>query len=230
MIFPKQMPVALVCLMAFVVAALSGCHMANDAPVVPLAPELAAIHCPADHAEHASAMFGKARLTFVCIDKTMAATPSLLRCDPDSRPKLCEDTGTLVFHRTADGVVHSGASDPTVAGSASAVSQLIFNFHPGPPRVPTFDAIETNWRFLLPRGEDLLPDGFTFVKGTLCDRLATVLNTGNCNIEATTPSLYWHIAVAIYHKQGTPIDANEYRKELAFWLKYLGLLVADPRQ
>ncbi len=215
--------------MALAVAALSACHMAGDAPVVPLPPELAAIQCPADHAEHASAMFGNARLTFVCIDKKMAGTPSLLRCDPDSRPQLCEDTGTWIFYRSADGVVHSGVSaDPTAPGGATAPSQLVVNFHPGPPRVPTFNAVESEWYILIPRGQDLLPTGFTFVKGTQCDRLATVLGSGNCNIEATTPSLYWHIQVAVNHKQGTLIDPNEYRTELAFWLKYVGLLVVDP--
>jgi hypothetical protein len=233
----KRTTLASTALLLVATAALSGCHLTSDAPTVPLPPELAAIQCPADRAEHANAMFGKARLIFLCVDKRQAQTPSLLRCDREFPPMVCGDTGDFILSRDADGHVYSGPPPnyaherdnhgPTTGPTDD--SQLIVNFHSGPPSRPTFDPVETQWRFLLPGGQDLLPDGFTFVKGTLCDRTATVLDTGMCNIEATTPSMYWHIAISLHHKNGTPIYDREYRTELTFWMKYLGLMVLDPK-
>ena len=212
---------------------MTACQRAPFA--VPLVPELAAIQCPADAAEHASAMFGKAELTFVCIDKKLADTPSLLRCDLDSRPMICEDAGSFILRRDIVGGVHAGPASVALQELAppgpgpTNDSELIVYFENAPPRTHTFDAVETDWRFLLPDGRDGLPHGFTFVKGTLCDRAATVLSTGICNLEAQSASLYWHISVSVRHKEGTPIAAEEYRTELAFWLKYLGRMVVDPK-
>ena len=213
------------------VAALGACHREP-----PLAPELAAIRCPADRPEHASTMFGKAELTFVCVSKRLADTPHMLRCDLESRPMICEDAGTFVFSHGAEGKVYAGPR-PTFLrqrdSSASDLfqgSRLIVNFHSGPPRTSTFEEVETDWRFLLADAAQLLPPGFAFVKGALCDREATVLDSGSCNLEARSASLYWHIAVYIPGEKGTPISAEEYRAELAFWLRYLAMMVVDPKQ
>jgi len=213
------------------VASLAGCKRQP-----PLDPELQAIKCPADQTEHAGATFVKARITFVCISKELAGSPFLLRCDRTSRPMICEDDGTLVFSRGADGTVYAGmlpeerrlndASAPGLGGS----SRLIVNFRKSPPKTSTFEEVETPWKLLLPDGKDLLPSGFTFVKGTLCDRAASVLNSGVCNLEAQSASLYWHISVSIHADKTTPITAEEYRKELASWLKLLGKLVRDPEK
>jgi hypothetical protein len=212
-------------------ATLGACHRAP-----PLAPELAAIHCPKDQTAHARAMFGKAELTFVCINKKQADNPSMLRCDLTSRPLICEDAGSFVFTRSEDGAAYSGlAPDPGNLGAVPTLespyrSRLIVNFRKAPPNLPTFEAAETDWKFLLADGKDLLPPQFTFVKGTLCDRNAHVLNVGVCNLEAQSASLYWHIAVDIPVKKGTPISAGQYRDELAFWLIRLEKMVIDPKK
>jgi hypothetical protein len=146
---------------------------------------------------------------------------------------ICEDAGNLAFTRGPDGKLYSGygpksfREDPS---SAYGGSRLVVNFHAWPPRTPTFDEVETDWRFLLPEAKGLLPAGFTFVKGALCDRNSTVLGGGSCNLEARTASLYWHISVSILAEKGTPITAAEYREEYAFWLKYLGEMVVDPKK
>mgnify|MGYP000975492731 CR=1 FL=1 len=97
-----------------------------------------------------------------------------------------------------------------------------------PKRQPTFEEVETAWKFLHDDGARSLPPGFTLVKGPLCDRAATVLGTGICNLEAKSASLYWHVAVQVRRAPGTEITHGEYREELAFWLRHLGLLVKDP--
>lgn len=212
-------------------ATLPACH--REAP---LSPDLASIACPLNRKEHARATFGKAQLTFLCISKEMADTPYLLRCDLESHPMICEDAGSFLFVRSTDGVTYAGPgpkslSQPGGAESGPALrSRLVVNFHAGPPRTSTFEEAETDWRFLTPAGKDLLPAGFTFVKGTLCDRRSTVLGTGSCNLEARTPSLYWHIAVYLPAESGTPIGEDEYREELAYWLSVLGQLVQDPKK
>ncbi len=197
----------------------------------PLPPELAAVNCPKGHAAHAAATFGKARVTFVCISPELADTPYLLRCDRESRPMICEDAGSLVFSRRASGEVYIGTAQGLARPAAEDLeggSHLIVNFHAGPPRTETFAEEETDWRFLLKGARDLLPEGFVLVKGALCDRKTTVLNTGICNLEATTPSLYWHVSVAIHAPRGTPVFEEEYREALRFWLGHLGQLVRDP--
>ena len=88
--------------------------------------------------------------------------------------------------------------------------------------------METDWRFLLPDGKALLPTGFTAVKGPLCDRQATVLDTGVCSLEARSASLYWNISVAIHAERETPVTAEEYRDEMTFWLQLLDKMVRDP--
>lgn len=223
------MPIPSRLLLALLVASLGACSKP-----APLAPELKAIRCPTNRQAHASATFADARITFVCIPKELADSPHLLRCDLESRPMICEDEGSLVFTRSAEGTVFAGylptndpKRDPPDADFSTG-SRLVVNFRKGPPRTATFEEVETDWRFLYPAAGELLPAGFTLVKGALCDREATVLNTGGCNIEARSASLYWHIAVYILEEKGTPIAAEDYRAEMAFWLGHLGKMVADP--
>ena len=143
---------------------------------------------------------------------------------------------SFLFSRSEDGAAYSGiVPDPLKPRDAPTSdtpyrSRLIVNFRNAPPNRPTFEQVETSRRFLLADGKDLLPPQFTFVKGTLCDRQTTVLDSGTCNLEASSASLYWHIAVQIPGKTGTPIPAEQYRDELAFWLKHLEKIVVDPKK
>ena len=57
---------------------------------------------------------------------------------------------------------------------------------------------------------------------------APVLGNATCNLEARSASLYWHIAVSWLGEQGTPVLPDEYKVEMAYWPKILGLLVTDP--
>jgi len=200
----------------------------------PLAPELKAITCPTNRQEHASATFAKARIIFPCISKELADSPFLLRCDLESRPMICEDDGSLMYSRNASGAVYVGPLPEELRRRDSSVpdltgaSRLIANFRKSPPRTSTFEEVETDGQFLLPGVQALFPEGFTLVKGPLCYREATALNTGTCILEARSASLYWHIQVAIHADRGTPVTAQEYREEIASWLKLLGVLVTDP--
>jgi hypothetical protein len=197
----------------------------------PLAPELQAIRCPVNRPAHARATFVNAKITFVCISKEMADTPYLLRCDLESRPMICEDEGSLAFTRDEAGVIYAGYGPRNKDGSepeALGGSRLTVNFRKGPPRTTTFDEVETDWRFLLPEAKRLLPAGFTPVKGALCDREATVLRSGVCNLEARSASLYWHISVSIPAEKGVPVYPEEYLAEFKLWLNLLDKLVVDP--
>jgi len=215
-------------LLLLLAAILAACSKAPE----PLAPELQAIRCPTNKTAHASGSFASGRVMFVCIAKEMAEAPHLLRCDLTSRPMICEDEGSLVFSRTPEGAVY-----PTYfpAGKRAMDVETMtggwrftVNFRSGPPRTQTFEEVETDWRFLIPEAGRLLPPGFTLVKGALCDRKTTVLSSATCNLEARSASLYWHIAVSYLGEPGVPVTAEEYKEEMAHWLKLLGLLVTDP--
>src|SRR5258707_15156111 len=83
--YPRLQPAPVGGIVLFgLVASLSAC---TRPPPPPLAPELKAIYCPTNRTEHASAMFARARITFVCISKQLAEAPFLLRCDLQSRPE-----------------------------------------------------------------------------------------------------------------------------------------------
>ena len=207
---------------------LASCSRAPE----PLAPELRAVRCPTNKTAHASGSFAKGRVMYVCIPKEVAEAPHLLRCDVESRPMICEDEGSLVFSRGPDGVVYpaylpAGKREmdfETMTGG----SRLTVNFRNAPPRTETFEEVETDWRFMIPDAGRLLPPGFTLVKGALCDRSTTVLSSGTCNLEARSASLYWHVSVSYLAEPGVPVTAEEYKAEMAHWLKFLGLLVTDP--
>jgi len=211
--------------------ALAACLGACSRPA-PLAPELQTIRCPTNRPAHAAATFANARITFVCISEELADSPHLLKCDLESRPMVCEDDGSLLFSRSPEGVVYAGLLPGEHKRKDREAlyggSRLTVNFRKNAPRTSTFEEEETDWKYLIPRVATLLPGGFTLVKGTLCDRTATVLGSGTCNLEARSASLYWHISVAIHAERGTPILEEEYRAELTRWLELLGMLVKDP--
>jgi hypothetical protein len=207
-------------------AALVACSRSD--PKTPLSPELQAVKCPPNQKAHASALFAGARVTFLCIDQKIADTPHLLRCDLESRPMICEDEGSIVHSATADNTIWAGIPRGPQAPDLENGSRLSVYFRKGPPHTSTFDEIETDWRFLTDDGKRFLPKGFTMVKGTLCDRVATVLSEGTCKLEAQSETLYWHISVSALRPKGTSISPEEYRDELEFWLKHLGRLVVAP--
>lgn len=200
----------------------------------PLEPELQAVRCPTNRADFARATFVNARITFLCIPKALADSPHLLHCDLTSRPMVCEDEGSLVFSRSVDGEIFADYQPGRVKhrdGSVKEVeiaSRLMVNFRKGPPRTTTFEEVETDWRFLLPEAKRLLPRGFTPVKGALCDREATVLGAGTCNLEARSASLYWHLSVSILADKGVPVYPEEYVAEMKTWFRLLDRLVTDP--
>jgi hypothetical protein len=199
----------------------------------PLAPELQAVRCPVNRTAHASATFAKARITFVCLGKEMADAPHLLRCDLESRPMVCEDDGMLLFSRGPGGEVYAGPGPKEFRDMAGAPgtyggSELRVRFTNAPERITDLEEEETDWKFLLRGGRNLLPPGFTLVRGVVCDRGASVLNTGACVLQARSNSLFWHISVWVRAEQGTPITAEEYRAELEAFRDLLAKVVKDP--
>jgi hypothetical protein len=220
----RSSPLLLAVLAVVLFPALAGCGKSKSK--VTLSPELQAVQCPPGRPESAAGAFADARVTFLCIPKELADKPHLLRCDLESRPMICEDEGAFVYTRTEAGKVLSGI--PREGADLVRSSRLTVNFRKGPPRQATFEEEETDWKFLTGDGKRYLPAGFTQVKGTLCDRNASVLDSGICNLEARSSSLYWHIAVEIRRPRGDRIEASEYREALEFWLGFLGKLVVDP--
>ena len=55
-----------------------------------------------------------------------------------------------------------------------------------------------------------------------------MLNSGTCNLEARSASLYWHISVVVLAEKGVPISPDEYLSELKVWLGLLDKMVVDP--
>ncbi len=217
----RLLPLAALILLATLVA---GCGKSKSAVQLPA--ELKAVQCPPGRAESAAGAFADARVTFLCIPKELADKPHLLRCDLESSPMVCEDAGSFVFSRSEAGKVVSGI--PRDGADLLRSTRLTVNFRKDPPRQATFEEAETDWKFLTDEGKRHLGAGFTLVKGTLCDRNASVLDSGICNLEAQTASLYWHVAIEIRRPRGERIEESEYREALAFWLPFLGKLVVDP--
>ncbi len=217
-------PVSLAVLAVLAAAGIAGCGKSKSA--VSLSPEFQAVRCLPGRTDSAAGAFAGARVTFLCIPKELADKPHLLRCDLESRPMICDDEGSFVYTRTEAGKVLAGI--PREGADLVRSTRLTVNFRKGPPRQSTFEETETDWKFLTDEGKRYLPSGFTLVKGTLCDRNASVLDSGICNLEAQSASLYWHVAVEIRRPRGERIEAGEYREALAFWLPFLGKLVVDP--
>lgn len=221
---PRTSSLLLAFLALVLVPPLAGCGKPKSR--VTLSPELQAVRCPPGRLDSAAGAFAEARVTFLCIPKELADKPHLLRCDLESRPMICDDEGSFVYTRTEAGKVLAGI--PRDAAELVRSTRLTVNFRKGPPRQSTFEEEETDWKFLTDDGKRYLPAGFTQVKGTLCDRNASVLDSGLCNLEARSASLYWHVAVELRRPSGERIEASEYREALEFWLGFLGKLVVDP--
>lgn len=209
---------------------LTGC---NRQP--PLSPELAAISCPADRAQHVTTKFGKTELTFVCVTKEIVAKPSLLRCDENSRPVYCEDSGNIVLSRLPGGKLVAGApsserayqppkvTDPeTDAGSLFEAS-----FYDKPPGKANYDVGPR--QYLRDAEKQRLPAGFKLVNGPVCDRVSNALNRGTCRLEVKSASLLWYINISIPRPSGNEIDDELYQKDIALWLELLGKMVSDPK-
>lgn len=219
------------CLLVFAaIISLSACDRQP-----PLPPELASIQCASGKEEHGRETFGNAEVVFVCINKDLANRLDAIRCDLENRSMLCDEIEGIMLSRSAEGKVYAGQLPKEVwqlnpaRSDTTRDSSLIVGFHSTPPEQQTFDAIETNWEFLLTDATDLLPRGFTLIKGTLCDRTSSVLNNGTCRFEAKSASLYWDISISIRQKKGTPISPDDYREELAYWSKYIEKIVVDPK-
>lgn len=221
---PRTSSLLLAALGLVLVPPLAGCGKSKSR--VTLSPELQAVRCPPGRLDSAAGAFVEARVTFLCIPKELADKPHLLRCDLESRPMICDDEGSFVFTRTEAGKVLAGI--PRDAAELVRSTRLTVNFRKGPPRQSTFEEEETDWKFLTDDGKRYLPAGFTQVKGTLCDRNASVLDSGLCILEARSASLHWHVAVELRRPSGERIEAGEYREALEFWLGFLGKLVVDP--
>src|SRR4051812_10837792 len=97
---------------------LGACGKAPFASSAPLPSELASIRCPADRPEHAVGRIAGADVTFVCVGKEVAAKPSLLRCDLDSRPMVCEDAGMILLRHDAAGTVSASPPSREIQESA----------------------------------------------------------------------------------------------------------------
>lgn len=202
----------------------------------PLRAELAAIVCPPEQAEHAVGVFAKTRILFLCVDKKQASQPALLRCQQLSdvtHPMTCEDSGSFHLSRSSAGQVF-GSSIYHVkkrkGGNTDATegdTEIIFDFSAIAPE-ETAGVLETAREFALPDGGDFAPPGFTYVKSRKCDKSSTPLMMGSCGFEMKSESLYWKVTVNIIKPKGTPITAEEYRQELAFFMKYLPMLVTEP--
>src|SRR5262245_19347305 len=154
--------------------ALCACGDKGKAAAAPLPPELAEIRCPADHTAHATARFINARLTFVCLDRRRASDPQSLRCDPTSRPPVCEDAGSFHFTRTEDGAPHAGV--PAKPGQAPAFdpshrSYLMVNFFAKAP--PGFEDEPDG--AIWDEGTEMLPRQFTGESVMYCLKTASVL-------------------------------------------------------
>ena len=216
------------------IAGLSACHRKPSEQ--PLAPELAAIACPADSAEHARAAIGNAKVLFLCIPKDRMAAPNKIGCNPNGVIRSCDVVNEIqLSHHAGDSRVHAGSiyDRPFIGGRSAAEkegdSQLYVIFHEGPPTGQTFGETETPDALFASRCRCLAAARFYLRQGHECDRQSTVLNTGICNMEAQTASLYWHISITIWHNKGTDISPAEYRSELAFWMPYLEKMVDDPK-
>jgi len=221
---------AIIALLPLTASLLTGCHRQ-----APLAPELAAIACPADRAEHASTMFGKAEVTFVCVTPEIAAKPSMLRCDPNSRPVYCEDSGMITLSRLPGGKLVPGAPSnareyqppPVTDPETDAGSLFEASFYDKPPGKANYEVGPR--QYLRDADKQRMPPGFTLVNGPVCDRVSTALRHASCRLEAKSASLHWYITISIPRPIGNTIDDELYQQEMTLWLDLLGKMVTDPK-
>lgn len=201
----------------------------------PLVPELATISCPADRAKHVRTQFGKAELTFVCVTAAVVDKPALLRCDPNTRPMYCEDSGTFVFSRLPGGKIVPDAPmnargyepGPVTDPETDTGSLFEASFYDKPPGKANYDVNAR--QYLRDDDKQRMPPGFTLVNGPVCDRVSNALDRGTCRLEAKTASLHWYVNVSIPRARGNEIDDTLYQKDMVLWLNLLGKMVTDPK-
>lgn len=221
---------AIIALLPFTASVLTGCQ--REAL---LAPELAAIACPVDRAEHASTMFGKAEVTFVCVTPEIVENPSMLRCDPNSSPVYCEDSGMITLSRLPGGKLVPGAPSnareyeppPVTDPETDAGSLFEASFYDKPPGKANYEVGPRQYR--RDADKQRMPPGFTLVNGPVCDRVSNALKHGTCRLEAKSASLHWYINISIPRPIGNQIDDELYQKEMTLWLDLLGKMVTDPK-
>jgi hypothetical protein len=201
----------------------------------PLAPELAAISCPADRAEHVSTRFAKAEITFVCMTKEIAGNPALLRCAPNNNG-YCEDSGMMVFSRLPSGEIVASAPfnalgyepGPITDPETDKGSMVDVSFYDKPPGKGNWEA--GPWQYLREPGQQRIPAGFTLVDGPLCDRVSNALDRGTCKLELASASMHWYVDVSMPRPRGNRIDDSLYDQDLQRWLDLLGKMVVDPAE
>jgi hypothetical protein len=221
---------AIVLMLLVACASLTSCNRQT-----PLAPELAAISCPADRAEHVSTRFANAEITFVCMTKEIAKKPALLRCDPNSRPVYCEDSGSMVFSRLPGGNVVASAPfnalgyepGPITNPETDKGSMVDVIFYDKPPGKANHDV--GPMQYLREPDQQRIPAGFTLVHGPLCDRVSNALDRGTCRLELKSASMHWYVDVSMPRPRGNRIDDSLYDQDLQRWLDLLGKMVVDPK-
>lgn len=159
----------------------------------------------------------------------------MLRCDPNSRPVYCEDSGMITLSRLPGGKLVPGApsnareyqpprvTDPeTDAGSLFEVS-----FYDKPPGKANYEVGPR--QYLRDADKQRLPPGFTLVNGPVCDRVSNALRHASCRLEAKSASLHWYINISIPRPIGNEIDDELYQRDMTLWLDLLGKMVTDPK-
>lgn len=224
----RYLPLLLSCCFCLV---LPACHRES-----PLPTDLAAVKCwePEDNF-YARVPFGQAKVTYLCAPKQRAANPELLKCDPDSRPLICEDKGVIMLSRTPKGhvyAVNGGLADKLdkrevseTSDATGYASELALSF-----------SVTDDWHelkmyeeyFEFDEAKEYLPILFDVKEGVLCHRYASWLGAGRCEFIAKTPSLHWRISIGIYKDNNEKVTESEYRREFIFWRKYLKQMLADP--
>ena len=219
---------AIVMLLPLLLGGLASCHRQ-----APLAPELAAISCPADRAEHVTARYAKAEVTLVCVTPEIVNKPALLRCDPMTR--YCEDSGSFYLSRLPGGKLVSGApinerayQPPRVTDPETDAGSLFqADFYDKPPGKGNYEPGAR--QYLREADKQRIPPGFTLVNGPVCDRVSNALNRGTCRLELKSASMHWYLSISIPRQGGYAIDDELYQKDMTLWLDLLGKMVADPK-
>lgn len=222
-------PITITLLLAFC-ACLTSCKRQP-----PLPPDLAAISCPPENAEHVSTKFAKAEVTFLCVPKHIVDRPELLRCEDGKRP-YCEDSGMITLSRLPrTNKIVSGAPfnargyepGPITDPETDKGSLLEVSFYDKAPGKKTYKVGPR--QYLRETDKQRVPSGFTLVNGPLCDRVSNALDRGTCQLELKSASLNWYINVSMPRPRGNDIDDSLYDKDMQMWLDLLGKMVVDPK-
>ncbi|NOT19410.1 MAG: hypothetical protein HOP24_03925 [Sideroxydans sp.] len=211
----------------------------------PLPKELAEIKCVSEEAQsHSRVTYAKAKVFFLCLSGKYLDKPTEETCHIYDGNTICEkEGGRISLTRTIDNVVYAAmyeqlthekilTKEPTSTPDSLYESEFFTYFIDQPTKPGShgdFEETETDYKFLMRDAGNYLPLGFTLLKGAICDRRASVSDSGYCTLDAKTNSLYWRIIIKIHKKAGTEITESQYRNELTFWRPYFNKLVDDPR-